>query len=159
MEQKEEQSLVECNQQCRCMSLLYHKVAAAFGMCDSTLWIFYALLKSGGKVTQQELCEHWSFTKQTLNSAICSMIQKGYIEQEQIAGTRNKKVIRITQKGNEVAKDTVEVLLEVELRVTNDICKEVKQQEEGMKAIYERLKEELEHTILRGEEPVDNPCD
>ncbi len=50
-------------------------------------------------LTQQEICNAFFLPKQTVNTAIAGLAQKGLVELELIPGTRNKKRILLTDAG------------------------------------------------------------
>ena len=50
-------------------------------------------------LTQQEICNAFFLPKQTVNTAIAGLAQKGLVELELIPGTRNKKRILLTYAG------------------------------------------------------------
>ena len=61
-------------------------------------------------LTQQEICNACFLSKQTVNTAIAGLAQKGLVELELIPGTRNKKRILLTDAGRELEKNTTDRL-------------------------------------------------
>ena len=61
-------------------------------------------------LTQQEICNACFLPKQTVNTAIAGLAQKGLAELELIPGTRNKKRILLTDAGRELEKNTTDRL-------------------------------------------------
>lgn len=61
-------------------------------------------------LTQQEICNACFLPKQTVNTAIAGLAQKGLVELELIPGTRNKKRILLTDAGRELEKNTTDRL-------------------------------------------------
>ena len=108
------EKLNQMNRQARETDSLYHKAALRFGMSDCTFWILYVLLSEEGELTQQDLCEQWNFIKQTLNSAVNGLCRKGYLILEQVPGTKNRKILRLTKAGMDYAKGTVLKVIEAE---------------------------------------------
>ena len=61
-------------------------------------------------LTQQEICNACFLPKQTVNTAIAGLAQKGLVELELIPGPRNKKRILLTDAGRELEKNTTDRL-------------------------------------------------
>jgi len=58
------------------------------------------------------------FPKQTINSAVIGLAQKGYLELRMIQGTRNRKQILLTPSGTELSHATVERMRSAEEQAT-----------------------------------------
>lgn len=95
---------------------IYHNTAVRYGLSDTDMWILYSVYAAPGTVTQQELCRQCFFPKQTVNTAIARLCKNGYASLEAIPGTRNQKKILLTDKGTELAGNTVGHLIEAEER-------------------------------------------
>lgn len=78
---------------------LYHEEALRLGISDTALWILYSIFGAEETFTQYDLCEAWQYPRQTVNSAITSLIKVGYVTLEVIPGTRNRKAIHLTENG------------------------------------------------------------
>lgn len=52
-----------------------------------------------GDYSQQNICSMWSVSKQTVNTIIANMVQKGFVVLDVVPGTRNRKIIRLTDAG------------------------------------------------------------
>ena len=71
-------SLIEQeNRQYNETNALYHAAAVQFGLSDTAFWILYALYSSAVPLTQVQMCAEWCLPKQTLNSAVRSMVEQG----------------------------------------------------------------------------------
>ncbi len=66
---------------------------------DNEFWIWYALIAMEGEYAQQDICGIWSLSKQTVNNIVTKMVSDGYITLEIEPGTRNRKIIRLTEAG------------------------------------------------------------
>lgn len=98
---------------------LYHFAARKTGICDGELCIWSVLL-STEEYSQQDLCDLFSLSKQTVNSLISSLIKRGYVFLEHVLGTRNQKVIRLTEKGQGYGQTRVMWIFEAEQRVIEE---------------------------------------
>ena len=99
--------MVEINQLSNEIDSVYHDIAQNYGISDSVYWILYIIYYSDTPISQIELCDCWSYSKQTVNSSITSMIKKGLITLEVIPGTRNKKRILLTSAGRELSASVI----------------------------------------------------
>lgn len=104
------------NQQEKELAAIYHYAAARSGLSVSEFWVLYALLALEGEYSQQNICDMWSFPKQTVNSVIANLRKKDYVFLETVPGTRNRKIIRLTESGKEFGERTVMRVYEAEQR-------------------------------------------
>lgn len=104
------------NQQLKELIGVYRKEVSLSGVSENEFWVWYTLLIMDGEHTQQEICSAWSMTKQTVNSIITNMVQKGYITLEMIPGTRNRKRICLTDPGRAYGERLVYPIFDAELR-------------------------------------------
>ena len=58
----------------------------------------------------------WSLPKQTINSVIAHLRQKGFLSLEMEPGTRNRKIIRLTESGKAFGEKIVTPIYEAEQR-------------------------------------------
>ncbi len=103
---------------------IYHDAAVQYGMSDTAMWILYTISDETESFTQQGICRQCHFPKQTINTALNSLIKNGYALLEPITGTRNSKRIVITENGKAFAAKTTDRLKKAELiaysRFTDD---------------------------------------
>ena len=85
---------------------LYHSVAVKFGLSDTSMWVLYLVSETDKDLTQQDLCKQSFYAKQTINTAINSLVKNGFVELIPIPGTRNHKKVRLTDTGRELVKGT-----------------------------------------------------
>ncbi len=86
---------------------IYRNAVSTSGISENEFWIWYTLVEIGGEYTQQDICVAWSLSKQTVNTIVKNMVQKEYAVLEAVAGTRNHKIIRLTEAGREYGKKIV----------------------------------------------------
>lgn len=94
--------------------IIYHQIANYYNLSDSGFWILYALCENEDGCTQKELYEDWCFNKQTINSSVKDLKNKGYICLEYLDNNKKFKKIKLTEEGKEITKDTIEKVMEVE---------------------------------------------
>ena len=97
---------------------LYRRVYASFGLSPCATWVFYFLLAAKNGLAQHELAELMMFPKQTVNSAVAQLAKDGMVEFAAIDGTRKAKNVRLTATGRDFANQTVNRLLQAEIRAT-----------------------------------------
>lgn len=103
--------ILQCFKQ---MDELFHVYAAERGLSDSAFWILYTLCEAEKPYTQNDLCEEWYYTKQTIHSAVASLKKAGYILLEHVPGSRNSKSIALTVAGRAYAEAHIQPLLDAE---------------------------------------------
>lgn len=96
------------------MDIVYHNYAKGFGLSDTAFWILYSVSEHNGSFTQRELCNDWSFTPQTVNSALKELEKRGIITLEAVPGNRKNKWIRLTEQGKSLARRSVVPLMQAE---------------------------------------------
>lgn len=94
---------------------IYHDAAVRYGLSDTAMWILYVISDETESYTQQDICRQCHFPKQTINTALNSLIKSGYALLEPITGTRNSKRIVITESGKAFAAKTTDKLKKAEL--------------------------------------------
>ena len=124
---------------------VYHNVAVKYGMSDTVMMILYFASDEETVLTQQEICNACFLPKQTVNTAIAGLAQKGLVELELIPGTRNKKRILLTDAGRELAKNTTDRLYGAEIRAYGKLsAEELNSYLEMTRKLTAALREETE---------------
>lgn len=88
----------------------YHEAALRLGMSDSTMLVLYTLCSYGGECMLGDLTSGAS--KQTINSALRKLESEGIVYLEVFEG--RKKKVYLTEKGRQLAKETVLWVIETE---------------------------------------------
>lgn len=89
--------LERMNQSYRESNGIYHEIAVALHLTDTMFYIFYALAEDYRPLDQHRLCTDWNLPKQTVNSAVANLIQKGLVYLE--PGKGRSKYIRPSEAG------------------------------------------------------------
>ena len=96
-------------------------------------------------LTQQEICNACFLPKQTVNTAIAGLAQKGLVELELIPGMRNKKRILLTDAGRELEINTTDRLRGAEIRAYGKLsAEELNSYLEMTRKLTTALREETE---------------
>ena len=93
---------------------LYHNIATYFGLSDSAFWIMYSLYEKQEGLTQKEICSNWSYSKQTINSAIKKLLDLKYIDMKNDIPSNYGKKIYLTRRGLDIASQTIKKVMEAE---------------------------------------------
>lgn len=144
MEEQLKQQLETINQQIKELTGIYHQAAAGLGISDNEFWVWYTLLVMGEEYSQQDICDLWSLPKQTVNSVVLNLVKKGYVTLEVVPGTRNRKLLHLTEAGNAYGKTVVQPVFEAECRTVSRLSEQERQLGISLFGKYiNYLKEEL----------------
>lgn len=129
---------------------LYRNAARTVGLSDCAFWILYFLREHGAELTQRDICSAIYAPKQTVNSSLKKLEESGMIELAE--GTdRRCKLVRMTQNGIKLAGETVDRVLEAELRAWSKMAAE---EQELFLRLFRRYTDLLkkEMGVLKNEE-------
>ncbi len=91
---------------------LYHKISLSFSLTDSALNILYIIYYSGKSAELREIVQYSGLQKQTVNSALRNLEEKGIITLESV--NRKSKSASLTPKGTALCEKSVKKLIEWE---------------------------------------------
>ena len=100
---------------------LYHTAAIKSGIPDGEVAIWSLLLGSEQEYSQQDLSETLFLSKQTVNSIISKLIRKGFVTLKHCPGSRNRKVVRLTDAGFVFGLDHVMWIFAAEQRAMESV--------------------------------------
>lgn len=106
---------------------LYHMLALKFNLSDSAMWILCTMREANRELTQSEIAQEMSMSRQTVNSAIKNLEKQGYLRLEAVSGDRRNKILSFTEEGETFVKRTVDRVLSLEHQVFENL--EVEEQE------------------------------
>lgn len=153
MNKQTKEFLETLNQQLKELSGLYRNAVSSSGMSENEFWIWYTLIIMDGEYSQQDISGMWSLSKQTVNTIISNMARKGFVTLEVIPGTRNRKVIHLTEEGRKYGESIVLPISEAEEKAIERLP--VKEQV-ACAAILNKyirfFKEELQNHEIKNEE-------
>lgn len=114
----------------------YHKLASFYNLSDSSFWILYALNENKEGCTQKELYTDWCVNKQTINSSIKYLQNKGYITLEHYGDNKKLKKVCLTNAGKNLVSNTIGKVVKVEEKAFKKI------NEKEMDMVIKFLKEQ-----------------
>ena len=120
MDKKIREQIDLINQKTPDLTALYRMAAYKSSISDGEVGIWSTLLNSREEYSQQDLAEMLSLPKQTVNSLITRMIRKEFVVLDHAPGTRNRKVIRLTEAGRYFGEQRVKWIFEAEQRAMED---------------------------------------
>lgn len=127
MSQSIKEQLEILNQQVKELTGLYHQAAVKSGISDNEFWVWYTLLTFHEEYSQQDICDMWFLPKQTVNSVVANLIKKNYVFLEVVPGTRNRKIIRLTQSGKAFGEAFIMRIYDAEKRTIEKMSDEERQ--------------------------------
>lgn len=91
---------------------IYHKLALKAGLSDSAFLVLYAIVDMGDGCVQKEISECFSLSRQTINSSVKNLQEKGYISLTK--GNGRDKHIHLTAKGQKYVEDKIIPIIKLE---------------------------------------------
>ncbi len=152
MENDEISTLIqEFNQLLKKMDSVYDKLAKSSGISDTAFWIIYTVKNEKETYKQKDLCVMWSYSKQTINSALKKLEEQNIIQLVSVPENKKDKKIILTEYGEKIAKELIEPVNEIERRSLGNI-KERKAFVNLFKEYIETMEQETEKFINHKEE-------
>ena len=112
------------NQQIKELVGIYRDVIKHLDITESEFWIWYTLVAMDGEYTQQDISAIWSLPKQTVNTLITRMRLKKFAYLEVVPGTRNRKIVRLTEEGRKFGEKMIFPISNAEERAFENISNE-----------------------------------
>lgn len=116
MDSSTKEQIEVINRQIKELVGIYRGSVGHSGISENEFWIWYTLIVKDGEYSQQDICSFWSLPKQTVNTIVKHMVRKGLATLAVVPGTRNRKVIRLTEAGREYGESLVSSISEAESR-------------------------------------------
>lgn len=119
MSKKLQDKINTINQRTKELNSIYHFAATRSGVPDGEMAIWSALLGSDEEYSQRDLALLLSLPMQTVNSIVSNMVKRGHVTLDHSPGTRNKKIINVTDSGHEYADENLQWIFEAERSAAN----------------------------------------
>ena len=107
-------------QKIREIDSLYHAAAIKANVSKGELSIWLALLNAKEEYSQQDICDIFSLPRQTVNSLIANLTKKGFVCLKHDPGSRNRKIICLTESGRAFGQDQVSWIFEAEQKAREE---------------------------------------
>lgn len=95
---------------------VYYELARGCGLSETAYWILYAIEVSGGSATQARIADEFSYSRQTVNSALKTLEAKGLVALTSAEGDRRAKTVLLTPAGRAFADERIVPAIEAEER-------------------------------------------
>lgn len=92
---------------------IYRRAARKFDIPELALWILY-VLRENPECTQKDLVDILLQSKQSIHSALKSLIKDGYVELECSEKNNRSKQIHLTKTGIALAENTADKIVRAE---------------------------------------------
>lgn len=103
---------------------VYYEFARGCGLSETAYWILYALEVSGGSATQSDIAEEFSFSRQTVNSALKTLESRGLVALAPAEGSRRAKLVTLTASGRAFSDERIVPAIEAEDRAFSTLSPE-----------------------------------
>lgn len=112
------------NQLSREIDQVYHNIAQHFNLSDNIFWIFYIIYSSDAEITQTDLSQKWSYSKQTVNSSTSTMVKRGWVTLDLLPDSRKSKAIHLTETGQKLCEKAIGTTRQIEQRAYSRLSSE-----------------------------------
>ena len=103
---------------------LYYELARNCGLSETAYWILYAIEVSGGSITQRQIASNFSYSKQTVNSALKTLEARGLVELDYVEGSRRSKLVSLTSDGRAFSDERIRPAIAAEDRAFTSLAPE-----------------------------------
>lgn len=103
---------------------LYYEVARGCGLSNAAYWSLVSVVISGGTCTQAEIADDYAYSRQTVNSAVKSLVAKGYVTMDYADGSHRSKAIRLTEEGEVFCRQSIYPAVDAECRAFESLSPE-----------------------------------
>ncbi len=107
---------------------IYHQCAKRAGLPDAQFWVLYALCEAKHPLCQNNFCENWCYSKQTVSTAVAGLERAGLVELTFAKGSRKQKDLHLTEQGDVFCDKYIRSVMEVECTVINRFSQEERNQ-------------------------------
>ncbi len=138
------EQLMECSSIRKETGALYGEMAKKSGLSGAAYWVLYYIWLLDGVCTQKDICKQWSFSKQTVNTALKSLERKALISVVRVESDRRSKRIMLTEDGERFSSKYIKIARQTEkiaLQKMSDAERDAMIQ--GSRRYLELFKEEM----------------
>lgn len=135
---------------------LYMQFARRCGISTCAYWMLYDLVRAEDTSSLTDLNDSWSYSKQTINSALKSLEARGLIERAFVEGSRRNKRATLTEAGRDFAARNILPAMQAEERAFRMLSERERAQLLTLTRKYARALE-AEFASMHGK--ADRPAD
>lgn len=122
---------------------IYEAWAKRRGLSYCELFVFLSLSERG-ECTQKKICEQWQLPKQTVNTIVKGLMERGTVVLETLQEDRRNKAVLLTAEGRAYVEQIVNELYAHEYSVLERMGRERAEALMENMALYNRLLREVE---------------
>lgn len=122
----------------RATDKLYYEFARGCGLSDCAYWILYAMVVEGGSLAQSEIADRFSYSRQTVNSALNTLEARGLVGRAFEEGSRKTKRVTLTPEGRSFCDERIVPAIEAEDRAFTSLDPASRGELLGLIATYTR---------------------
>ena len=126
MDHQAVEQLAALNRQLSDLISIYRDAINRTGVSENEYWVWHTLLDIEGEFSQQDICNLWALSKQTINTIVTNMVKKGYVTLETVPDSHNRKIIHLTPSGREYGAAIVTPIANAEEKAFNRVPLEVR---------------------------------
>lgn len=104
---------------CKKMDNIYHEMALNSHLSDSAFAILYTIVELGGGCIQIEIARQFSLSRQTVNTSVWNLKEKGYLEIKKEEG--RGKCLYLTLAGKLLAEEKILPILRLEKHIFDEM--------------------------------------
>lgn len=142
-----QQQIIQFNRIFKRYDDIYRRAARKFDMPELALWILY-VLREDPECTQKDIVDMLLQSKQSIHSALKSLVKDGYVELECSKDNHRSKHIHLTEEGLALAEITADKIVRAEntafLSLTDS-------ERETILGLFERLTSALQKEMQKVE--------
>ena len=134
-----EQQILEFNLLYKRYDNIYRRAARKFDMCELEFMILYVLRSFNpekSRCAQKDLSQILMHPKQSINSALKSLLQKGLVRLTPSSDNQRVKYIYLTEKGMQLAERTADILIGAERKA---FCSMTEEERETLLSLFGKL--------------------
>lgn len=91
-------------------------VSYGYGLSETAFWLLYIIWDMGDNCTQSDICDRWSYKRQSINSALKRLEAQGYLRLKAVPGNKKSKYIALTDAGKNLAEKAMIPLVSAEVK-------------------------------------------
>lgn len=103
---------------------IYYEFARGCGLSETAYWILYALEVSGGSATQSTIADEFSYSRQTVNSALKTLTSRGLVEVAPASPGSRAKLVALTPAGRAFSEERIVPAIAAEDRAFRSLSPE-----------------------------------
>lgn len=154
----ESPSVVDFDRQINQLDQVYAGFSRACGLSECAFWMLLDTAAYGGEATLARLRGEWCYSKQTINSALKTLANRGLATLDFVEGSRKSKLVRLTPSGRAFAERYTDPAIEAEKRAFESLGAEERNElMRLMRKFTELLGDELAAYERRVAAPADRP--